>query len=585
MSVSIVTRPRPVFCVVAGNHRSRRIADAVAQGRFSHAGETLTLGLDPDWRSPRLPTDEEWRIEWSKFAYGLDLANAYVATADDRYLSAWEQLVGSWIESVPADWDSTDVASRRIQYWIYAWSTFASASHFRGLRRGLEDPLLASIAEQAAFIRANLTAERNHRTLELYGLLVVGLALPELDAAGALTAFALEELADNLLTDFRADGTHREGSSHYHAIVLRSFLGLAENARRFELELPPGFEAALGRACDVLLHLHRPDGRIAALSDADTDSYRDLLLLAGELLDRPDMTYVATAGASGRTPQRLAGHFPEGGIYTQRSGFGDDGAFADDRFLVFDCGPLGDGGHGHYDALAIEAFGSGRSLLVDPGRYTYAEGEPNLRRWFKGTAAHNTVCVDETDQTPYRRGKPKGPVATARLLERFRGAGLDMLRGVVESPCYEAVHERRVVFVAGEYWLIEDRLRSRATHRYDLRFHLTDEAEGRTAIAGSVVTAPGLALVVVAGGTPMLEPGWIAPEYGVRLPAPVVSVVVPGAGDWGFLTLIAPLAEGEGPPSVEADVTADCTVVRVDGASRDSVMWRGSRAWFERSAP
>jgi hypothetical protein len=578
-----VMRPRPVFCVVAGNHRNLGVAEDVARGRFTLAGETRALGLDPDWRSPCLPADEEWRIEWSKFAYGLDLANAYVASGDDRYLAAWERLVGSWIESVPADWDSSEVAARRIQYWIYAWSAFASAAYFGGLRAGLEDRLLASIAEQAAFVRANLTAERNHRTLELYGLLIAGLALPELDAGGTLTAFALAELADNLVTDFRADGTHREGSSHYHAIVLRSFLGLAENARRFDLELPPGFEAALGRACDVLLHLHRPDGRIAALSDGDTDSYRDLLLLAGDLLDRPDMTYVATAGASGRAPECLAGHFPAGGIYTQRSGFGEGGAFADARFLVFDCGPLGDGGHGHYDALAIEAFGRGRPLVVDPGRYTYAEGEPNLRHWFKGTAAHNTVCIDATDQTPYRRGKPKGPVAEARLLDRFRSAGVDMLRGTVESPCYEAVHERRVVFVAGEYWLVEDRLRSRASHRYDLRFHLSDEAEGRTAIAGSVVTAPGLALVVADGGIPVLEPGWIAPAYGVRLPAPVVSVVAAGTGDWTFLTLIAPLADGDAPPSVEADITSDGSVVRVDGTNRDTIVWSGGWARLERS--
>src|SRR4029079_9470990 len=145
--------------------------------------------------------------------------------------------------------------------------------------------------------------------------------------------------------------------------------------------------------------------------------------------------------------------FPDGGYFVQRSGWEDDA-----RFLIFDCGPLGEGGHGHYDALSFEAAADGARLVVDPGRYTYAEGEPNLRRWFKGTAAHNTVTVDGLDQTPYRRGKPRGPVAEARLLQRVTGDGLDLLWGEVASPAYDVVHRRRILFVADEYWLIEDAL-------------------------------------------------------------------------------------------------------------------------------
>ena len=123
-------------------------------------------------------------------------------------------------------------------------------------------------------------------------------------------------------------------------------------------------------------------------------------------------------------------------------------AYADERWLVLDAGPLGDGGHGHYDALHFEAYAYGRPLVVDPGRYTYSESGPNWRRWFKGTAAHNTVTVDGLDQTPYRRGKPKHDrVARARVLWRHRtdDLDLDVVRARVHSPCYDAVHTRDVV--------------------------------------------------------------------------------------------------------------------------------------------
>ncbi len=94
MIVMVATeRPRPVYCVNEHEHRDRALADAVAAGRFTFGGETRELGLEPDWLGAELPEDEEWRIDWVKFYYGLDLADAYRSTGDARYLQAWEQLV------------------------------------------------------------------------------------------------------------------------------------------------------------------------------------------------------------------------------------------------------------------------------------------------------------------------------------------------------------------------------------------------------------------------------------------------------------------------------------------------------------
>ena len=216
-------RPRPVLCVIAHEHRDRDRAEAVAAGRFTHAGETRELGTEPDWLGADLPADEEWRIEWVKFAYGLDLAHAYAITGDQRFQAAWERLVGSWLRAVPPDPDAAEVAARRILNWIYAWQALRRARAPASPHR-----LLESIAAQAAHVREHLTPERNHRTLELYALLITALALPPLD--DGLLAFAIAELDANLAQDFRADGVHREGSTHYHCIALRSFVGARENA-------------------------------------------------------------------------------------------------------------------------------------------------------------------------------------------------------------------------------------------------------------------------------------------------------------------------------------------------------------------
>jgi Heparinase II/III-like protein/Heparinase II/III N-terminus len=588
-------RPRPVLCVTDHLRRDRAAADDACRGRFTELGTMVDLGLPPDWVGGPFPADEEWRIAWSKFYVGLDLAAAFRETGDRRYQRAWERLVSSWIEQVEIGVDPTDAVGRRILNWIYAWNAFADAPAFAGLGPGLGARMLESLRAQTAWLREHLTPARNHRTLELYALFLAAIALPAID--GGLRDFALGELDRNLAADFRSDGVHVEGSTHYHLIAVRSLLGARANARRFGVALAAGFDRRLQRALDFALHCQRPDGRIPALSDADDGSYRELLALAADQFDRPDYRYAATRGAAGTPPRARGISFPAGGYHVQRSGWGEGGAgFEDERFLIFDCGPLGDGGHGHYDVLSVELAAGGRPLVLDPGRYTYHEGEPNLRRWFKGTAAHNTVCVDGLDQTTYRRRKPKGAVARHRFLGRARAPGLDVVRGAVDSPRYDARHERRILFVAGEYWVFEDRLSAARPHRYDQRWHLAPDADRRVELAGgrdaALALAPGLALVFAAGVDLALERGWYAPSYGIKHPAPVVSAVLEGTSDARFVTVAAPRAPGAPPPRLRV-LAADGARVEIvvegadpAGAARDAISWPADRsaARWERSS-
>jgi Heparinase II/III-like protein/Heparinase II/III N-terminus len=573
---------RPIFCVIEQAYQNVALAEEVCAGRFTHVGISLELGAEPDWLSDDLPADEEWRIEWSKFYYGLDLAQAFLQTSDYKYLRSWERLVRSWIRQVPVNHDTTDVTGRRIQNWIYAWNLFQSSPEFAGLAEDLQGQIITSIEGQANYLRLNLTAERNHRTLELYALFVAALALPDIDVDGSLLDFAIHELHRNLMTDVRPDGVHRESSTHYHMTVLRSFLGARENARRFGLAVPDGYDGRLERACEFAMYCHRPDGLIPALSDSDTGSYLDILKLAASIFSRPDFLYVATAGRQGIAPRERYASFPDAGYFIERSGWGEgETSFRDERYLIFDCGPLGDGGHGHYDLLNVEIAAQGRPLIVDPGRYTYCEQPPNWRRWFKGTAAHNTVCVDGVDQTPYRRGKPKGRISQGRFRERLSAPDFDLMRGEATSPAYEVTHTRRIFFVAGEYWIIADHLRGERAHRFDLRFHLSPEAQDRITIeAGEnvlVARTPECGLTFYRASKLKVEPGWYAPFYGVKHPAPVVSVSVDGVAEANFYTLVTPLKSNQRLPAfqVHADedqvTTFEVSRVGPDGAAADVV--------------
>jgi len=266
------------------------------------------------------------------------------------------------------------------------------------------------------------------------------------------------------------------------------------------------------------------------------------------------MLYVASGGAKGRPPDRRCRGFSSSGYYVLRSGWETSREpYSDHRYLVFDCGPLGAGNHGHLDLLSIEAAAFGRSLVVDPGRYTYDEsGEVNWRVRFRGTGYHNTVLVDGKDQTCYVPGEKKykiaGPPPDYDLCEFTSQAGFDFVHGIARSHEYDAVHERRIYFINGEYWFIVDELRAPRSHRYDLLFHLTEGALDRTDLRQEHgtwrVDAPHLVLAhdAAENGAPELDRGYVSYRYGERFAAPVVRYVQE-AEDAVFHTVLYPYRE------------------------------------------
>ena len=74
---------------------------------------------------------------------------------------------------------------------------------------------------------------------------------------------------------------------------------------------------------------------------------------------------------------------------------------AGDVLLAMDHGYLGYlsiAAHGHADALAVWLHLGDRPVLADAGTYLYHSGGA-WRTHFRGTAAHNTLCVEGADQS------------------------------------------------------------------------------------------------------------------------------------------------------------------------------------------
>jgi uncharacterized heparinase superfamily protein len=516
------------------------ILDGLLDGQFTVHGETHFIGRNVEWLNN--PSDDiEWHIVLHKFFHAPGLVQRWLDTGDRRYLELCQTHMLSWIAMVPAGYIAADVTGRRIRNWVYALALLGGADPI------FEQHIRASLVDQVLWLRDNLHPSRNHRTLELFAIFIAGVALERADWID----FGLQALAENAEADFLSDGAHVELSSHYHCIALRNFIETLEIADDNGISVPPRLRAIVAKASHFGRMLHKPDGMIPMLSDADTGNYRDLL-------------------GPGRKPELLE-VFPDAGYAFLR----DHTATTSDpmgSYLAFDFGDIGAGNHGHLDCLSIEFASKGRSLIVDPGRYSYHEAtDPNWRAAFRSTHAHNLVTVDGYEQTRYHQGSKRmklgGPAPAAKLVAAHQQPGFRLIHAKAQSAEYPVLLERRIIAHDAGWWLVHDRMHADEEHDYGLLFQLGPEAQNELNwLDQQTLRSPNLLILFRASHDfeTEIEKGWIAPRYGEKQAAPRLANRMRAASGW-YATLLLPFDRE--PPAVQ--FTAGSNFAEIDGVRID----------------
>lgn len=522
------------FPVIDPEETAAEKIDRILHHDFVFHHEEHHLSAPHNWLS-NPSADREWLFMLHKFYYGVGLGKRYAETQDIRYANTWVKLTESWIDQVSLDFLPSRVAGRRIQNWIYSHAFLVHPNSSFSPDPDFYLKFLHSLFHQVHHLIRNLDKARNHRTLELCAIFWAAVVFPEFRDASHWLQFSIEALHHNIQEDLLTDGVHCELSTEYHHLVLKNYLGILRLAKANQIPLPDLMLSQVQKALEFSLYVHKPDGFIPALSDADTGSYRDLLHQGYELFGTKAFLYGASQGKQGLPPIQRSKGFPQSGYYIMRSGWGDQHeAYQDERYLIVDCGPLGQGNHGHLDALNVEIAGYGRSLIMDPGRYTYDESsEINWRAQFRGTAAHNTVLIDRKNQTAYRPGISRyeicGPEPLTEVIAFESQPGFDYLHAVARSAEYPVIHERKILFLRPDYWIIADLLIAEEPHRYDLLFHLSPEAcnQVTTVLERDMLKVQSPNLVLAQPHQPgqflSLDDGFISPTYGTKYGAPVIK--------------------------------------------------------------
>jgi hypothetical protein len=387
--VLIPFQPFPCFI---GPDRWDKSVNLLAAGDFEHLNQRVRIGRgSPDWMLGPRTQNRLWIVTLHYHYWVHDLAEV-VRGGSGESCEAEELLIDYW-----ADWiDRCDLdvpGAREL-----AWNTFAVATRIGWwsraclllgrqwfeMRLRFAEKVLQSLWRQAEYVFRHVEWDLrgNHLMRDACGLAWAARLLddPRSDRwMSRATELALAQIEEQILSD----GGHFERSPMYHLQVMEDVQTLA-----LLVEDPEARETlakAWSRMADFAQWMQHPDGQIPLLNDA----------AIGAGLTAEQMLQLGSENPALSTDLNSTGA-PSGGRYFDATGLV---VWQGSRWTVFfDVGEVGPGcqpGHAHADSLAVECSVDGRRLFVDPGAFAYDRGEQ--RRYDRSTAAHNTVCIDETD--------------------------------------------------------------------------------------------------------------------------------------------------------------------------------------------
>ncbi len=486
----------------------------LSPSRFRFLNEEHELSSAANWNNPA------WEKLW---LYHLHYFDDLVASwAEER--SAWhEALIRRWVAENPPGsgngWEPYPLARRIVNWAKWSWAGNA-----------LPSGAAESLALQTRWLRRHLEWHLlgNHLLADAKALIFAGLYFEGAEAEKWL-ATGLSILGREVHEQLLADGGHFERSPMYHAQVLEDILDVLYALRTFP-DPPSAKRAAVTETCgeavprmlDWMRSMTHPDGEIVLFNDAafgDAATPERLAAYAAELIPgRESAAADPLGGNRGAVPH--FSHLAATGYI--RVDCGDMTAF-------LDVGPIGPDylpGHAHADTLSFELSLGTQRVIVDSGVSRYGEGAERLRQ--RGTAAHNTVQIDEQNSSEVWGGFRVARRAYPQDLRIDASEGVvscahDGYRRMPGKP----VHRREWQFRDGGLQIrdmIEGNFREAVGY---LHFHPDIEMmpSSDDCAEGKIVLPEGreISWNIENGGGRLSETTW-HPEFGVSLPNKCLEV-------------------------------------------------------------
>ena len=550
-------------------------AEKLCWHRFDLLGyEDLNYGSPIDWhldavhdkQAPRQPFykvryldfeeagDSKVTWELNRHQHLVTLAKAYRLTDDHRYadetLRQWRHWKAENPYPIGINWASSLEVAFRSLSWIWTYHLLQASPALPDVR----GEWLRGLALHGRHIERYLStyfSPNTHLLGEGVGLFFLGVLCPELDAAERWKSLGWEIVLREAERQVRADGFYFEQSTYYHVYAADFFLHSAVLASVNDIPIPRSLEGVLERMLTALCLLGRggppprfgddDGGRLFDPRRNRSEHLLDPLATGAILFHRGD--YKAAApdlleetvwllGLEGvrQWDELEANPVPMDTAALPNAGFYLLTAPHQATQLIVDAGPQGtqSGGHGHADALSVCLQSHGRPLLIDPGTYEYV-GDSRDRDKFRGTAMHNTLLVDGSDQAETATPFSWKRLTQAKAEQWAQCEGFDLL--VASHDGYQRLdrpvtHTRWVFSLKNGIFLVRDVVEGEGKHQLDVSWHLSHDLqmveENVFRIKGA---SQGLALLAAQGQSwaeEVRKESW-SPVYGQKAPMTVLN--------------------------------------------------------------
>lgn len=484
--------------------------------------------FDINYRHRTSLGDVKYVWEINRLQFLQPIAVAFYLTSDQRYLQFIDRIIISWFKENPPfrglGWSSgIEVALRSISLLMVLSMTSGSLSDETSNRIQL-----AMRANEFWIKRfpSLYSSANNHRIAELVALFLLSVSRRNMHSAGHHKI--VEELESCFLDQIYSDGSPAEQSPSYGAFTVE-FLLIALVIKR---HIGGDFSSAVLARClffsDFIASITNSGGRVPRIGDDDEgmvlfslNTECDYALEIADAVSRIIRREQLFDDSSSRGARNLlvgSGHklptyrvarktvdsFHDGGISVLRAEHQTLGPAE----LVFDHGPLGFlsiAAHGHADALSFVYSVGGEEILTDPGTYLYHAGN-ELRDWFRGTQAHNTLTIDSCNQSIISGPFNWASKASGSLV--FISEVKDGVSIEGEHDGYEryfgVTHRRRLTLTSAGFF-IEDILIGAHVKQVELNFQF--------AMGWRLIESSGSSLLVSNG------------KMGLRVEGPIGSVV------------------------------------------------------------
>lgn len=505
----------------------------------------------------------EWTWQLNRMFFWRDLALAYEATKDEKYVRAFVRQLEGWLDQtggVPPEtgyndcgsaWRTIEEGLRLMGSWHEAWRTFRASPVFgEDLRRRFREAALA----QARHLLRHRSKGGNWLLMEMNGVYTFATDFPELAESAAMRKESATCLSEALRQQILPDGLQYELSPDYHSVTITCAQQVYETAVKsgFAAELPPDFAPLLERMAEAVLNLTTPSFAQPRFNDCFTmHGDRMVSKIAPLFPARQDLAWLAGCRAEGHPPAGATAsrYLPWAGFAVMRSDWG-----ADATYLAFDVGPLGRA-HAHQDKLTFTLWKGSEELVFDDGGGHY-DNSPE-RAYAVTGHDHNTLLVDGLAQ---QRNEPRWatePIDAEwqTTPTRDRACGVyDQGFGPDERRL--ATHRREIVFdKKADAFTVTDDVSSAdgEEHVYEILFQLDttntvvssdgrrlDARYGREWDLVLEVRAGGRIETVVGRPAPNLSGWFVGRNDLTNHPATTVSVRAPKCRNRRFETVLAP---------------------------------------------